>query len=178
MKFISSAIAAIAASIFLFWSPMTLAGEGHDHGTVAAPATGAALPRFEAVSEAFELVGVINGKQLTLYLDRYADNSPVNDAQIEIEMGTQKFKAEPHGDGEYEVMLQEPLKTGQMAVTATVVAGGVTDLLATELDVHEDANATRVGLTWKSMVLWAVAGLFALLALGALLRKRAQARRV
>ena len=121
---------------------------------------------------------MINGKQLTLYLDRYADNSPINDAQIEIEMGTQKFKAEPHGDGEYEVMLQEPLKTGQMAITATVVAGDVTDLLATELDVHEDAKATRVGLTWKSMVLWTVAGLFALLALGALLRKRAQARRV
>lgn len=178
MKFISSAMAAIAASFFLFWSPMALAGEGHDHGTAAAPLAGALPPKFEAVSEAFELVGVINGKQLTLYLDRYADNSPVNDAQIEIEMGGHKYKAEPHGDGEYEVMLQEPLKPGEMAITATVVAGGVTDLLATELDVHEDAKATRVGLTWKSMVLWAVAGLFALLALGALLRKRAQARRV
>lgn len=45
------------------------AGEGHDHGEAPAAAAGSALPRFSAGSELFELVGVLNGKQLTLYLD-------------------------------------------------------------------------------------------------------------
>ena len=70
------------------------AGEGHDHGDAAPAAVGQALPRFSAVSETFELVGVLNGKQITLYLDRFADNSPVRGAQIELEIGGAKFKAE------------------------------------------------------------------------------------
>ena len=49
------------------------------------------------MSETFELVGVLSGKQITLYLDRFADNSPVRDAQIELEIGGAKFKAEKQG---------------------------------------------------------------------------------
>lgn len=177
MTFIFKTMVAIAASVFLLWSPTTLAGPGHGQGEATAPATGSALPRFEAVSEAFELVGVINGKQVTLYLDRFADSSPVNDAQIDIEMAGGKYTAKPQGDGEYEVMLQEPLKTDQLAVTATILAGDVTDLLAAELDVPKDTLAPRARLTWKTIALWIVAATFALLALGALLRKRTQTRR-
>ena len=36
-----------------------IAGDGHDHGDTAPAATGTALPRFAAVSETFELVGVL-----------------------------------------------------------------------------------------------------------------------
>ena len=41
--------------------PMARAGEGHDHGSEAPAAASQALPRFTAVSEAFELVGVLSG---------------------------------------------------------------------------------------------------------------------
>ena len=67
---------------------------GHDHGGSTPAATGPGLPRFAAVSELFELVGVLNGKQITLYLDRAADNSPVTEARIEIEIGGKKFVAQ------------------------------------------------------------------------------------
>ena len=48
-------LAAVLAGV----TPQALAGEGHDHGDAPAPVAGPALPRFTAVSELFELVGVL-----------------------------------------------------------------------------------------------------------------------
>ena len=61
--------AALCAAAILAASP-AWAGPGHDHGDAAPAAVGQALPRFSAVSETFELVGVLSGKQITLYLDQ------------------------------------------------------------------------------------------------------------
>jgi hypothetical protein len=119
---------------------------GHDHGDAAPAAVGQALPRFSAVSEAFELVGVLSGKQITLYLDRFADNSPVRGAQIELEIGGAKFKAEKQGEDEYEVVLPNEPKPGVLPVAATVIAGNETDLLAGELDIHEEAHTEEAAL--------------------------------
>lgn len=136
------------------------AGEGHDHGD-AAPATGSqALPRFSAVSETFELVGVLNGKQITLYLDRFADNSVVRGAQIEIEIGGVKLKAEKQGEDEYEVVLPNEPKPGVLTIAATVVAGNETDLLAGELDIHAEAHTEAAVATysWTKYAGWAAGG--------------------
>jgi hypothetical protein len=143
------------------------AGEGHDHGDAAPAAVGQALPRFSAVSETFELVGVLSGKQITLYLDRFADNSPVRGAQIELEIGGAKFKAEKQGEDEYEVVLPEAPKEGVLPVTATVTAGSEVDLLAGELDIHEAAHADEAAHThsWTEYAGWGAGGLAALVLL-------------
>ena len=140
------------------------AGEGHDHGEAAPAAVGQALPRFSAVSETFELVGVLSGKQITLYLDRFSDNSPVRDAQIELEIGSAKFKADKQGEDEYEVVLPEAPKPGVLAVTATVTAGNEVDLLAGELDIHEEAHSEEVQAAqpWTKYAGWVAAGIAAL----------------
>lgn len=91
--------AAVLAVTTIFAGPAR-AGPGHDHGDAAPAVAGQALPRFAAESETFELVGVLSDKRITLYLDRFADNSPVRDAQIELEIGGAKFKAEKQGDGQ------------------------------------------------------------------------------
>ena len=122
------------AAVLIGYSLPAIAGDGHDHGDAAPAATGTALPRFAAVSETFELVGVLDGKQVTLYLDRFADNAPVRGAQIELEIAGAKFKAEAHGDDAYEVVLKEVPKPGVLPITATVTAGTEVDLLAGELD--------------------------------------------
>lgn len=142
------------------------AGEGHDHGDATPAAVGAALPRFTAESETFELVGVLRGKQITLYLDRFADNTPVRDAQVELEIGGAKFKAEKQGDDEYEVVLPDAPKAGVLPVTATVTAGKEVDLLAGELDIHEKAHANDAAhaRSWTEYAAWMAAG-FAALAL-------------
>ncbi len=154
---------ALCAAAILVASP-TWAGPGHDHGDAAPAAVGQALPRFSAVSETFELVGVLSGKQITLYLDRFADNSPVRGAQIELEIGGAKFKAEKQGDDEYEVVLPEAPKPGVLPVTATVTAGNEADLLAGELDIHEEAHADEAAHThsWTEYAGWVAAGIAAL----------------
>ncbi len=155
--------AALLVAAVLLASP-AWAGEGHDHGDAAPATVGQALPRFSAVSETFELVGVLSGKQITLYLDRFADNSPVRGAQIELEIGGAKFKAEKQGDDQYEVVLPEAPKPGVLPVTATVTAGNEADLLAGELDIHEAAHVDEAAHThsWTEYAGWAVAGLAAL----------------
>lgn len=159
--------AALCAAAILAASP-AWAGPGHDHGDAAPAAVGQALPRFSAVSETFELVGVLSGKQITLYLDRFADNSPVRGAQIELEIGGVKFKAEKHGDDEYEVVLPEAPKAGVLPVTATVTAGNEADLLAGELDLHEAAHTEEAAHahSWTEYAGWAAAGIAALALLG------------
>ena len=161
----------IAATPFTAW-----ADAGHDDSAAPTAAASSAQPQFTAVSETFELVGVLNGKLLTLYLDRADDNSPVKDAKIEIELAGVKLDVKARGEGEFETTLAQQLKPGVTAVAATVIVGQETDLLAGELDIREGAHAdaSARNLPWKNYGIWAVAGLLALaLLVGGLRRFRA-----
>lgn len=173
MKHISlRPLAAFAFAAGLLLEPGAHAGEGHDHGDAAPAAGGPALPRFTATSETFELVGVLNGKQLTLYLDRFADNSPVKGAQLELEIGGTKIKTEVHADGEFEATLAEAPKEGVLPVTATVIAGAETDLLAGEFDIHDEhEDEAPAALGWQRIGLWAAAGLVVLALLAWAIRR-------
>ena len=64
------------------------AHDGHDNAPAAAPAQ--AAPRFALDSELFELVGVVNGHTLALYLDRADDNRPVPGVQLAAAEGSAK----------------------------------------------------------------------------------------
>jgi hypothetical protein len=160
MKSLHSLAALMSAALLIGTGLPATAGEGHDHGDAAPVATGPALPRFAAVSESFELVGVLNGKQITLYLDRAADNAPVTGAQIELEIGGAKLKAEQHEDA-YEVVLAAVPQPGVLPITATVTAGQEVDLLAGELDLHEEAHADEAAHvhSWKEYAGWGAAAL-------------------
>lgn len=171
MKFtyLSPCLAAATLVVAAGLPMQTLAGEGHDHGETPTAAGGPALPRFSAVSEQFELVGVVNGKQVTLYLDHAATNAPVRDAQLAVELGGQKINVKPHAEGEFEAELTEALQPGVIAITATVTTAKDSDLLAGELDLHEDEHAVAAHAHgWQEVAGWiaaAAAGL-ALLAWG------------
>lgn len=137
--------------------PSVLAGDGHDHGEAPAPApaAGPALPRFAATSELFELVGVLDGQKLALYLDHAGDNSPVKDAQLELDVDGARVAVTRVADGEFQAALAAPLAAGVSPVTATVAAGGENDLLAGEIDLHADipAHAGPAGLMRRPAVL-------------------------
>lgn len=154
------------------------ADDDHNHGDEApAAAAGPSLPRFSAVSELFELIGVVNGKELAIYLDRFDDNSPVSGAQLELEINGKKVPVAAHAPGEYEATLAEPLQAGVTPVTVTVAAQGETDLLAGEIDIHEDEHPEEAALGWTRYLAWAAA---LAAAAGALLwgRRKLRARRV
>ena len=168
---------ALWLATFIAATPLaTWADAGHDHGGATTDAAVSAQPRFTAVSETFELVGVLNGKRLALYLDRADDNSPVKDAKLELELAGAKVQVKPVGEGEFEATLAQDLKPGVTTVAATVVAGQETDLLAGELELAQAAQAdASVGrLPWRKYALWGIAGLLTLaLLIGAVRRLRA-----
>ena len=169
---------AFCLALFIVAIPSTTwADAGHDEGTAHTAAAGSAQPRFAAVSEAFELIGVLNGKKLALYLDRADDNSPVKAAQLELELGGVKVAVKSVGEGEFEATLAQELKPGVNSVTATVIAGKETDLLAGELDIRQNAqvDSSVASRPWKKYGVWLIAGLFTLaLLVGGLRRIRAK----
>lgn len=168
----------LAAVIPLLAVSAAHADDGHDHGDAPPTATGPALPRFAATSEAFELVGVVNGRQLTLYLDHADSNRPVEKARLELEIGDQKINVQPHAEGEFEATLAQPLQPGTFPVTATVTTGASTDLLAGELDLHGDEHAEEATASpWPRRAGWIGGALAVLVALAWGLRRRGAARR-
>lgn len=150
----------VLSLVALLASSPAQAGPGHDHGDAAPAATGTALPRFAAESELFDLVGVLQGAQITLYLDRMADNSPVADARIELEVGGQTYKAVKQGADTFVVTLPAAPQPGVLPITATVMAGVDTDLLAGELDLHETAHAAEpaAAFAWSTVTAWVLGG--------------------
>ena len=100
------------------------------------PALSSAAPRLVLESPQFELVGILTHEGLQLYLDDYASNVPITDAQIELEIAGQRITATTNTDGSYDVALSQPLPDGKHAVMATLLAGEASDLLAGELVIH------------------------------------------
>ena len=151
------------------------ADDGHDHGPAPAAAV-PALPRFTASSELFELVGIAKDGRLTIYLDRFADNTPVQGATLALEVGGAQVVLKEVADGEFTGVLAQPLKPGLTPVTATVMAGSDADLLAGEFDLHAETASAHVH-SWQESVGWALAAAAALLALAFAARRAAGQRR-
>ena len=150
---------------------------GHDHG--GAPAATAASPRLSAQSDLFELVGVVDHGVMTVYLDRFASNEPVTGARIEYESGAHKGVAQAQADGSYRLQFDALAKPGQHAFAFTVAAGGDTDLLAADLDLHDEhaAVAATAPRPWAQWLLAAAATAAVLgLALVAMRKLRTGAR--
>jgi cobalt-zinc-cadmium efflux system membrane fusion protein len=166
----------LAATAF-FLSCAAFGGEGHDHGEAAPAAQGTASPRVEAHSELFELVGIVDRGQMTVYLDRYATNEPITGAKIEFEAGTQKGQAQPQADGTYLIKFDALSKPGSLPFAFTVTAGSDSDLLAGDLqmqEVHDEhEESARPWLRWAGYAAGLVA---ALIAATYLLRRRQPAR--
>ena len=130
--------AAMVAAIVITAS-LALAGPGHDHGPAPAGATAPASPRVTASSDAFELVGIVEGEVLVVYLDRFATNEPVAGATITISLNGTALKAEPQPNGTYELASPILKAPGLVEVIAEVEAGGTSDLLVGALTIPAPA---------------------------------------
>ena len=132
------------------------AGEGHDHGEAPTAATGTAAPRLTSHSDLFELVGMVEGNEMKIYLDRFATNEPVTDAKIEVEIGNIKGIAAAQADGSYIFKNDVFTKPGDLSVSFTVIAGKDADLLAGDLkidgpiDDHAHDEAAKPWLRWAA----------------------------
>jgi len=133
---------AVLALLTLLWAAPAQASGDHDHSHDAPAAVAGAAPlRFHAVSQSFELVGVVSDTRLTVYLDRFEDNTPVKEARLAIEIGDATVALKQVGDGEFEGTLAAGLAPGILAVKASVVVGGETSALTGDFIVPEAAHA-------------------------------------
>src|SRR3954470_22072246 len=98
-------------------------GEDHSHDKPAAAVT-AAQPRVSIHSEQYELVGVLRGPWLDVYLDHFGTNEPVTGAKIAITIGHGETTAARSGDDLLIGTLARPDRT------ATRVASASTPLTA------------------------------------------------
>ena len=112
-----------------------VAHEGHDHGAPPPPLVTTLAPRAEAASADFELVAVLRDGTLTLHLDRFADNAPVEGAAIEVDTPEGSQAAKPSGPGTYVLPAPFAAKPGAHDLAFTVTAGDAVDVLAATLTI-------------------------------------------
>lgn len=141
------------------------------HDEVAAGASPGA-PRFEAVTDVFEMVARIEADALVLYVNRFETGEPIREAKVEVETGAFEAIAEYQADqGSYAVrdaaFLKALSEPGTHAVVTTVTSGQDADLLTASLTVaaaeDEHALAARP-FAWAAP---AMAGGLAIVAAGA-----------
>lgn len=138
-SFMNKALTAMFLISSLFTVVPAYAGDGHNHGEEAPAASASAItPRFSAHSDVFEAVGLLNGDELSILIDRYGSNEPVLQAKVEVESGSVKLLAAFHADhGDYNLPSAPFKKPGTYAITLTITAGDQTDLLVGELVVPD-----------------------------------------
>jgi hypothetical protein len=150
-------------------------GDGHTHGEVEKPlAVIAAAPRASAGSEEFELVAVLAEKKLTLYLDRYASNTPVADAQIELESGALKLVATQIAPGVYALPGEHFARPGKYPLVFSIQTADSSDLLTTKLEIAQPAAAATKapGQAQDQALLWGAAGALLLTGIGVVWMRR------
>ena len=154
--------------------PITVfADEGHGgHGAPSSALPATLAPRVEAQSESFELVGMLEGEKLTLYLDRFATNEPVTNAAIEMESGAFKATAQSSGEGTYTASAAALTKPGQYPLVFTIRAADETDLLNGTLDVSPPPGAVSHPHHWAEWLVWIIGALVALAGIAWLLLRR------
>lgn len=122
------------------------AGPGHDHGhhhgaqkVVKTPIN----PRVEMISDAYELVAILKGHDLVLYLDERATTTPVTSAKIDLTVNGTSGPARLQSDGSYLFHSAELEAPGEFEVVASITGEPANDLLVGTLDTtsaHSDGD--------------------------------------
>lgn len=154
---------------------------GHSHDTAAVTTgTGTAAPRFGATTDLFEVVGILAGGALAVFIDRFATNVPVIDATVELESGTFKAKGVLHKDlGHFVFPAYVFNKPGSHPLVLTITAGEDVDIVAANLVVPDPhAGDNHADAPWRNKRNALLAGvallLLAMAAIGWRLKSRAQ----
>ena len=142
------------ALISIFTLGPLLAHEGHDHGDKPVAPLVKAASRADATSDQFELVAVVRGLELEIFLDTFATNEPIEGAVIEVETPVGPAKAAPVSGQPYRLSASWLSKPGAVDLIFTVTANGITDILSGTLNVGNPqaaASATQTNATSKSL---------------------------
>lgn len=149
--------------------------DGHTHAEAEKPVVSVDVaPRAGAQSEEFELVAVLANKKLTLYLDRYASNAPVADAQIELESGAVKIVAVQSEPGVYVVPGEHFSRPGKYPLVFSIQTAESADLLTATLEVAPPvAGVSKPAVKPQDKrIVWGAAGALLLAGIGVVMMRR------
>jgi cobalt-zinc-cadmium efflux system membrane fusion protein len=127
--------ALIIASALIMLSQQTLAHEGQDHDATPKSVEIPASPRGEASSDVFELVAIARSGEIIIYLDRFATNEPVVDANVVIETPQGNAEAKPASDGTYRFTAPWAERPGRYDLIATVTKDSDADVLVFTVEI-------------------------------------------
>jgi membrane fusion protein, heavy metal efflux system len=154
-----------------------LAHDGHDHGAPAFAMPATVNPRAVATGDEFEAVAILKDGTLVIFVDRFADNSPVTKAVVTVTTGNKDIVAQPAPDGTYRVAWPAASRTGRHDLVVGIQEGTVSDLLIGTLELPATATALTTGATprliervhiWiTGSPLWAALGAMLIVALAA-----------
>jgi membrane fusion protein, heavy metal efflux system len=123
------------------------AHEGHDHASAVPSLPASVKPRVSVQTGAYEIVGVSNGGQLTIFVDRYGSNAPVTDAKIDVVAGGKTIVAEARSDGSYRAIVPGLEKPGRTDLVFNVAHKDGDDVLPGTLEIPavDAAGSLAVG---------------------------------
>ena len=121
-----------------------VAHEGHDHGPPPPPLPTAVTPRLAVHTDTYELVAILKGSRLSIFLDRTATNEPVTDAALAVMVAAETYAAEPRPDGTYRVEIPSLAEAGRHELIFTVSHSLGDDLIAGEVVAMPDGPGAAV----------------------------------
>jgi hypothetical protein len=138
-------------------------GPDGEHLTTATSQQLSLLPRFEAFSDIFELVGELQPDALVLHLHDYQSNSPIINAQIQLETANLSSTADYIADKNHyliddPVVLESLQQHGRHEIILTIVSADNADLLTASLNLsattaYDDADHHHGHFPWWSLPL-------------------------
>ena len=114
-------------------------GPDHNHGAESPKSTTKQNPRVIAVSADHQLVGILKGDNLIVYLDRTIDNSPITTATLEFEANGKMHRATLLADGTYSLPIAL-LGSGPEISVIAAISGSNVDLLSGTLNIPSNRN--------------------------------------
>ncbi len=153
----ASAICLAAIMAFPAWAGGD-SSDGHSHAAPEAVPVVTVGPRAVATTEEFEVVASLEGKQLVVYVDRFASNEPVIQAKVEIEGAGIKGFASETTPGTYVLSVATALPPAKHPLLISIEAGDTADLLSATLDVSTPQADVPHPHGWSERVVWMLSG--------------------
>lgn len=150
-------VAALIWIAALLLSPsVSRAHEGHDHDDSARAALAASTyPRLSAQSDLYEVVGILKGGRLLIYLDHADTNEPVTDAKVKVTIGdSEPIDATPAENGTYAVSSPRLTGTGSVEVIFAITANNADDLLVGAMTLPKASAVGPIVNSTSGPALW------------------------